>query len=129
MKEPRWVSRIVVDAVHFDQLRGHGGLSGIRDENALESALARARNKWAHNKKTDFAQLAAAYGFGLAASHPYRDGNKRIAFLTMLMLLGLNRLSLEASEAEVVTTMLAVARKQYSEKQLATWVRRHIVRR
>lgn len=119
----------MVDAVHFDQLREHGGLSGIRDENALESALARARNKWAHNKKTDLAQLAAAYGFGIATSHPYRDGNKRIAFLLMLMFLGLNGYSLDASEAEVVTTMLAVAGKQYSEKQLAAWVRHHIVRR
>jgi death-on-curing protein len=123
------VSRIVVDAVHFDQLREHGGLTGIRDENALESALARARNKWAHNKKTDLAQLAAAYGFGIATSHPYRDGNKRIAFLSMLMFLGLNGHSLVATETEVVTTMLAVAGKQYSEKQLADWVRRHIVKR
>jgi len=118
----------VVDAVHFDQLREHGGLTGIRDEKALESALARAHNKWTHNNKTDLAQLAAAYGFGLATSHPYRDGNKRIAFLTMLMFLGLNGHSLDASEREVVTTMLAVAGKKYSERQLAVWVRGHIVR-
>jgi prophage maintenance system killer protein len=46
----------------------------------------------------------------------------------MLMFLGLNGHSLDASETEVVTTMLAVAGKRYSEKQLAAWVRRHIVR-
>lgn len=119
----------MVDAVHFDQLREHGGLRGIRDENALESALARARNRWALNKNSDLSELAAAYGFGLAANHLYRDGKKRIAFLTMLMFLGLNGHSLDASETEVVTTMLAVAAKQYSEKQLAAWVRRHMVRR
>ncbi len=129
MKEPRWVSRIVVDAVHFDQLREHGGLTGIRDENTLESALARARNKWAHKKKSDLADLAAAYGFGLATSHPYRDGNKRIAFLTILIFLGLNGYSLSAPETEVVTTMLAIADHRLSAEELAGWVRRHLVRR
>lgn len=119
----------MVDAVHFDQLREHGGLTGIRDENALESALARARNKWAHNKKADLAELAAAYGFGIAASHPYRDGNKRIAFLSMVIFLGLNGFSLSAPEAEVVTTMLGLADNHVSEKQLATWLRRHMIRR
>ncbi len=129
MKEPRWVSRIVVDAVHFDQLREHGGLTGIRDENTLESALARARNKWAHKKKSDLADLAAAYGFGLATSHPYRDGNKRIAFLTILIFLGLNGYSLSAPETEVVTTMLAIADHRLSAEELAGWVRPHLVRR
>jgi death-on-curing protein len=129
MKEPRWITRIVVDAVHFDQLREHGGLTGIRDENALESALARARNKWAHNKKSDLADLAAAYGFALTTSHPYRDGNKRIGFLTMFIFLGLNGYLLSAPEAEVVTTMLDVADNRWSEKKLAAWVRRHMVRR
>jgi death-on-curing protein len=129
MKEPRWVTRIVVDAVHFDQLRDHGGLAGIRDENALESALARPRNKWAHKKKSDIADLAAAYGFGIATSHPYRDGNKRIAFLTMLVFLGLNGYSLSAPETEVVTMMLGVAENQRSEEELAEWLRRHMGKR
>lgn len=37
MDEPVWLDRLVVDAVHLDQLREHGGLQGVRDENALES--------------------------------------------------------------------------------------------
>jgi death on curing protein len=129
MKEPRWVTRIVVDAVHFDQLRDHGGLAGIRDENALESALARPRNKWEYKKKSDISDLAAAYGFGIATSHPYHDGNKRIAFLTMLIFLGLNGYSLSAPETEVVTMMLGVAENQRSEEELAEWLRRHMGKR
>src|ERR1700712_507644 len=109
LTEPVWVNRIVVDAVHLDQLREHGGLRGIRDENALESALARAGNKWAYDSISDPAVLAAAYGYGLATSHPYHDGNKRIAFLAMVIFLGLNGWDLEAREADVVSTMLAVA--------------------
>lgn len=123
MDEPVWLDRFVVDAVHLDQLREHGGLQGVRDENALESALARARNKWAYESAPDPAALAAAYGYGLATSHPYHDGNKRIAFLAMVMFLGLNGWDLDASESEVVSTMLAVADGSYSEPELAEWLR------
>jgi death on curing protein len=38
--EPLWVSRLVLDAVHLDQLREHGGLPGVREENTLEAVLA-----------------------------------------------------------------------------------------
>ncbi|NIP87774.1 MAG: type II toxin-antitoxin system death-on-curing family toxin, partial [Gammaproteobacteria bacterium] len=71
------------DAIHRDQLRQHGGVPGVRDENALESALARPRNKWAYDPDADLAALAAAYGYGLATNHGYNDGNKRIAFMAM----------------------------------------------
>ena len=49
----------------------------MRDENLLESALARAQQKWHYRETTDIPTLAAAYGFGLVKNHPYRDGNKR----------------------------------------------------
>ncbi len=125
--EPVWVGREVVDAVHLDQLREHGGLQGIRDENVLESALARARNKWASDGIEDPSILAAAYGFGPATSHPYRDGNKRIAFLTMVVFLGLNGWDLEATDAEVVATMLALADGRLSEAELASWLQAHLL--
>lgn len=118
---------MVVDAVHADTLRSHGGLAGLRDENALESALARPRQRWAYDRKVDLARLAAAYAFGLARSHPYRDGNKRTAFLAMVIFLGLNGFDLEVPEAEVVATMLDLADGRLSEATLAQWIRRHLI--
>jgi len=64
MAEPVWLERVVLDAIHLDQLREHGGLHGIRDENTLESALARARNKWAYDGVHDLPTLA---GFWVGA--------------------------------------------------------------
>jgi arginyl-tRNA synthetase len=60
------VPRLVVDSAHLDQLREHGGLPGIRDENALEAALARPQQKAHDEPDSDLATLAAAYAFGLA---------------------------------------------------------------
>ncbi len=128
-REPAWVERLIVDAIHIEQLREHGGLRGIRDENALESALARPRNRWHYEPKTDVATLAAAYGRGLATSHPFRDGNNRVAFLSMALFLELNGDRLEASEEDVVRVMLAVAGGSCTEQELAVWVRGHLARR
>lgn len=113
--------------MHLDVIRIHGGLSGLRDENALEAALARPRQRLAYGRRRDPASLAASYGFGLARSHPYRDGNKRIAFLAMAIFLGLNGYDLEASEEDVVTVMLSLAAGRMSEVALARWVRSHLV--
>ena len=113
----------MVDAIHNDQLREHGGLPGIRDENLLESALARAKQKWHYAPRTDLPTLAAAYAFGLVTSHPYRDGNKRIGFLAMVTFLGVNGHEFEAPESEIVTEFLALADGRISEDALAGWIR------
>jgi death on curing protein len=123
--EPTWLSRIVVDAIHSDQLREHGGLRGVRDENVLESALARPAQKWHHTQRADLAMLAAAYAFGLVTDHPYRDGNKRIGFLAMVTFLGINGRDFDATEAEVVAEFVALADRRVSEEALAAWIREH----
>ena len=72
--------------------------------------------------------LAAAYGFALVKNHPYRDGNKRIGFLAIATFLGINGHELEATDAEVVTEMFALAAGAVSEKQLANWIRGHMAK-
>ena len=121
--EPRWVDRLVVEAVQFDLIREHGGMPGLRDEHALEAALARPLQRRAYHAAADLAELAAAYGHGLATGHPFHDGNKRIAFVTMAVFLELNGAEFEADEADVVTVMLALAAGEMSEEQLAAWAR------
>ncbi len=117
----------MVDAAHFDSLRAHGGVFGLRDESALESALARPRQRWALGRTRDPATLAAAYAFGLVRNHPYRDGNKRVGFLAMAVFLGLNGYELEVAEADVVTIMVRLAAGDLSELALAKWIRAHLV--
>jgi death-on-curing protein len=117
------LSRVVVDAIHTEQIREHGGLPGVRDESALESALARPRQKWHYAQSVDVALLAAAYGFGLVMNHPYRDGNKRIGFLSNVSFLGITGHHLDATDTEVISEMLALADGRVSEEELAEWIR------
>ncbi len=127
MAEPIWLTRRDSDAIHFDQLRQHGGIPGVRDENALESALARPRNRWAYQPDSDLAALAAAYGYGLATNHGYNDGNKRVAFMAMYVFLGLNGWEIEVPEPEVIQTILALADHRLDEEQLTAWLRDHMI--
>jgi death-on-curing protein len=127
-REPRWLSRLVVDAIHADQLRQHGGHPSVRDDNVLESALARPRQKWNYDESADVAALAAAYAFGFVRNHLYKDGNKRIGFLALVTFLGMNDYDLEATDEDVVTTMLALADGSLTERRLASWVRDHFRR-
>jgi death-on-curing protein len=128
-REPRWVSSLVAEAIHFDLLRSHGGMPGVRDGVALESALARGRKRFSHEPGSDLASLAAAIGYGLARDHPFNDGNKRVAFVVMVVFLGLNGLDLKVPDTEVVTMVPDLAAGGLSEEDLAEWLRTNTVPR
>jgi death-on-curing protein len=124
----RWLSRAVVAEIHRAQLREHGGRSGVRDEALVLSALDRPRNKRAYDADCDIAGLAARYAYGLAKNHGFVDGNKRVAFMAMYVLLGVNGYDLVAPEVQVVRMMEDVASGKTSERNLAEWVRGSLVK-
>jgi death on curing protein len=129
VSEPRWVTSLVAEAIHFDVLRGHGGMPGVRDEGGLESALLRGKQRLAYEPTSDLPSLAAAIGFGIAINHPFNDVNKRVAFVVMAVFLGLNGLDVTAPETEVVTTMLDLAAGELGEVELAEWLRGNVALR
>ncbi|WP_118831592.1 type II toxin-antitoxin system death-on-curing family toxin [Salinibacter ruber] len=127
MDEPRWLTRKIVDAIHADQLKQHGGLPGARDEGAVESALARPKHLQTYGDDPSVHRLAAACGAGLARNHGYRDGNKRTAFMAMYVFLRFNDQQVDAKEAVVVDLMKAVAQGDCEEEELTAWLDGHTV--
>jgi len=126
MREIVWILNEVVLAVHDEQLAEHGGLPGIRDLGAVQSALARPRNLASYEDCDDLTRLAAAYAFGIAKNHGFADGNKRTALVTADMFLMLNGYELTSSPAENVLTILGVAEGSISEEELAAWIDNNI---
>lgn len=122
MSEPRWLSLGEALAAHEKQLKRFGGPAGVRDQGALESALARPVNRF-HYGETDLAALAAAYAFGLARNHAFVDGNKRIAFLAMMIFLRLNRVAFAPDPARATAIIMSLAAGETSEDALTRWVR------
>jgi death on curing protein len=119
-----WIDHSVVVAIHEAQIAEHGGSAGVRDAGLLESALARPRNLLAYGTP-DYADLAAAYGFGIARNPPFIDGNKRTAFVAVELFLSINGRQLDAEDVECVMTMLAVAAGEIEEDAFAAWIRAH----
>lgn len=119
-----WLDPAVLIAVHEEQLAEHGWASGTRDMGLFESALARPHNLLADGDP-DAADLAAAYGCGIARNHPFIDGNQRTAFVAVELFLALNGHALEADDAACVLTMLAVASGSLNEAAFAHWLREH----
>jgi death-on-curing protein len=124
----RWVGADITFAVHDRQLAEHGGLDGLRDQNAVQSALARPQNL-ANYETPDTARLAAAYAFGIARNHGFVDGNKRTAWVIARLFLADNAYRLVFDPAEAVKTMEAVAAEALSELELADWFRGRIAHR
>jgi death on curing protein len=124
MTEWVWLTREAVEIFHAEQLLEHGGLPGLKDENSLEAALARPLQK-ANYGEPDVYELAAAYLFGVARNHPFSDGNKRTAFVAAYAFLRLNGFVIEASQAEVIEFVLAVAAGEIIEDGAAAFLRDH----
>ena len=122
-----WLSKELVLALHDRQLAEHGGSSGVRDDNLLESALARPRQLYAYGDPApDLADLAATLAFGLARNHPFVDGNKRTVAVACETFIELNEARLLAEDLELFPVFLAVAEGQLKVEELASWLRTHM---
>ena len=121
-QEPIWITCEQAIAIHSRQLRRFGGAPGLRDEGMLRSVLERPINKWTY-EQAPLAELAAAYAFGLAKNHAFVDGNKRIAFMAMMVFLRRNGVEFAPGPAQATTIILALAAGEVSEKGLTRWIR------
>ena len=127
MKKPIWINLRVIKAFHDRQINEHVGLRGLRDEGLLLSALSRSENAYHYSDpKPDVAELAAAYGLGLAKNYPFNDANKRTALIAMRLFLKLNGYDLAASAEHKYKTTIRVAASDISETELAQWIRKNL---
>ena len=122
MTEIVWIDLPEVLAIHAHQLDEHGGASGLRDPDLLESALARPRQRHAYGDPDVF-DLAAAYTAAIIANHPFVDGNKRTGFVAGVLFLELNGPTLAASEADATRAVLDLAASEMNEDDFASWLR------
>ena len=124
MTKPRWISREVVNALHDKQIQIHGGTPGLRENDLLESALARPLQQWDYAQpKPDLCALAAAYAFGLVKNHAFLDGNKRTAHMVYRLFLAKNGIKLTASREDKYINMIYLASSEHTEESFADWLR------
>jgi death-on-curing protein len=129
LKEPVWISDREAEALNFmviDQFGGYAG--GVRDENLFKGAMARSLNKWHYDEpKPDLFSLAAAYCFAICRGHVFHEGNKRTAYVVAITFLSRNGIECAPKQADIVTTILALAVDDISENDLAEWFKNNSV--
>ena len=121
MSEPIRLDTSIVLDVHAEQLALIGGADGVRDLGLLESTLGRPLNKFAYGE-TGLAALAAACAFGIARYHPFLDGNKRAAFASIIVFLGLNGVDFDAPPEAATAIILDMAAGEIDRDGLARWI-------
>jgi death-on-curing protein len=114
-----------VEFLHEEQLRLFGGLQGVRDRAALESAVAVPTATFAGEfLHKDLFSTAAAYAYHLAESQAFLDGNKRTALNAALVFLGLNGWDVDDPEGLLFYAMIGIAERRVSKLELAELLQR-----
>lgn len=121
--EPCWLTREAVLAIHAQLLARFGGSAGIREDNMLESALAKPRQLHAYGQPNVY-EMAAAYAFGIVKNHPFVDGNKRAGFVAAYTFLGINGFDFTAPEAEAVLLTRGLAAGDITIEQYTLWLQK-----
>ena len=124
VSEPERLYVDIVLDVHAEQLSLFGGSEGVRDIGLLELVLARPAQQICVWRRAKLSSLAAAYGFGIARNHPFIDGNKRAAFSSIIVFLGLNGIDFPRCRREQATAvMMDLGAGEIDEDRLAKWNR------
>ena len=114
----------VLRNVHARLIDTYGGIHGVRDENAFESAIDRPRNLQAYGGIDSVPRLAGALSWALLRNHPFSDGNKRSAYAALTIMLELNGYEPICTEVEETAMVLQAAGSEISEAEWTDWVER-----
>jgi death-on-curing protein len=122
--EPIWITRAAAVALQEMLLSSFGGVPGMRDEAALQAALARPPKRF-HAGQSSIFGLAASYSRSLMKDRPFVDGNKRLGFTASVVFLELNGYQFRAPEADAALRTLAFAAAAMDEADYAAWLEAH----
>jgi len=124
----RYLTISQVLEIYHRVMQQSGGLIGIRDLGALESAVAQPRATFGGEELCPtIVAKAAALGFSLIQNHPFVDGNKRAGHAAMETFLVMNGYAIDASVDEQVQVILQVASGELKRDGFTNWLREHIV--
>ena len=113
-----------VKLIHQQIIEKYGGSSGIRDTNALQSAINRPfqtfDNKELYN--TVF-EKAAALLESILKNHPFIDGNKRTGYVLLRLFLMQHNFDIHATEDEKFNFIINIASGNFFYADILNWLK------
>jgi death-on-curing protein len=123
-----YVSTAQVTALHKALIERFGGLAGVRDKGALESAVARPVMTFGgEDLYPDIAAKAAALMHSLVLKHALIDGNKRVGVAAAELFVLVNGWELQADDTELEDLTLTIANGELEIEPLIIWFRQRLV--
>jgi death-on-curing protein len=117
-----------VEIIHNILIEKFGGTSGIRDHRLLESALARPFATFDQKDLYPSAiEKAAAILESIIINHPFIDGNKRIAYTLMRLILLENELDIDADQIEKYEIVISASKGENRFDEIRTWLESKVV--
>lgn len=104
----------------------------LRSQALLESAVMKAQAA-AYYGQADLATQAVTLAVGISQNQPFLDGNKRTAYVSMVVFLDRNGWDLDAAPLDIARHLIAVAERDGSledaTEAFAAWLRERLVPR
>ncbi|MCG3158997.1 MAG: hypothetical protein DKINENOH_05645 [bacterium] len=124
----KFINIFQVLELHRQLLDEFGGIAGVRDFGALESALAQPEMTFGgEDLYPTLIEKASALAYSLCKNHPFIDGNKRVAHGAMEIFLVLNGFEIKATIDEQEKLFLDLAGSRLTREGLVNWLRQRVV--
>jgi death-on-curing protein len=120
---PEFLTLEEVLFLHDESIKRFGGSYGLGDRGLAESVLGTAQNTYYYGHGDRFA-IAAAYGYHIAESQAFTDGNKGTAVASALAFLRKNGIRIGRDDGTIYDAMIAIAKKQLDKPGLTEVLRR-----
>ena len=115
--------------LHQRLIEQSGGISGILDQNALESALAQPKMTFEGKElHPSLVEKAAALCYSIINNHPFLDGNKRVGHAAMEVFLVINGYEIEAAVDEQEEIILNLASSKMDRSDFLDWLKGKIIK-
>jgi death on curing protein len=114
-----------ISYLHEQILQLTGGRLGVRDERLLESAIYRPQSTFgSQDLYPDLFGKTAALGHSIISNHPFIDGNKRVGYEAMRLMLRLNGFDIQGSVDEKYKFVMQIAEGKTTDQEIANWLRK-----
>ncbi|MCX7951919.1 MAG: type II toxin-antitoxin system death-on-curing family toxin [Clostridiales bacterium] len=119
----KFLSKEQLINLHAIVIKRTGGISGLRDNGLLDSAINSPFQSFGGEELYPSIQAKAAkLGYSIIKNHPFLDGNKRIGILAMMVFLEVNGIELKCTDEEIVDLGLGVASGKYDTEYITKWI-------
>jgi death on curing protein len=126
----RYLIAADVIALHAEMMRDMGHAPApLRDAGLLESAVLRPQTA-AYYEHAGIVRQAALLGAGIAQNQPFIDGNKRAAYLAMLIFLRVNGRPFHGDRMELARRIEGLGAREGSledaTRHLEAWLEQYV---